>query len=135
VVGDATVYRGIALPEGAIGRLVPGATITDLGYMSTAAWAAAGEMNEETGFPHMTDPKIIATEFAQLRATGSAGDLNPSGARVFGGTAVVLEIRLSDGQPCVRGDRSVGELVLPRGTSFTVLGTRDDGTIVTEVSK
>lgn len=123
--GDETVWRGLTLPEGT--NLEPGTKLTDAGFQSTT-----------TSF-------ATAKDFADLRGGGESGLDASQSTRTFGGEPHVLEIHVEQGQPLLGmgtvASMKAEEYILPRGTTYEVLGTRlaDDpnnpGAIVVRVVK
>jgi 8-oxo-dGTP pyrophosphatase MutT (NUDIX family) len=109
VTSGGTVYRGIALPDAM--KLETGTEFQDLGYVSTSS------------------DKNVAREFADMRATGTSENLDAGSVKALGGTPTVMAIELPAGSHAMYGDRSVKEIILPRGTTFVVTGISDDGTV------
>ena len=122
---EQTVWRGLTLPEGT--NLEPGTSLTDSGFQSTT-----------TSF-------AVANDFANLRSGGETGLDASQATRAFDGEPHVLEIHVEQGQPLLSmgtiASMKAEEYILPRGTTYEVLGTRaaDDpynpGAIVVKVVK
>jgi hypothetical protein len=112
VTRGGTVYRGMSLDR----PLAPGDLIADPAYQSVT-----------------TDPDV-AREFAQFRATGKSENLVSSVLKPNGGHPVVLQMPLGKGSKALRGDSSVKELILPRGTMWRVTRV-DAATGLTEVER
>lgn len=109
----ASMYRGIAMRPGF--TLKPGDTFTD------------------NGFTSLSTSKNWAGAFADLSATGKSKYLSTATAGTMpahaGGTPAILHFSLPAGQQLGPGDDSVGEYVLPRGSTFKVTGRNPDGSL------
>lgn len=110
---DGTLYRGIAVPDPSV--FSPGTEFTDPAYMSTS------------------EDRSFAEEFAKMRAGKTADEqLSAGGAKVFGGKPVIMRVSVRKGDHLMRGDRSVKEVVLPRGQRYRVTSVDEDGTVNVE---
>lgn len=109
-------YRGIVAPPGETFK--PGDTFTDKGLVS------------------LSSDKDMAQAFAEGRASGvinmpsRLGDTDPVPVPKVAGTPTVLAIQLPAGSKGTTGERDITETILPRDTTFHVLGTGSDGTVL-----
>ncbi len=107
----AVLWRGFAAPRSILGKMTPGQEITDQAYVSTAS-----------------DPGKAAM-FAEMRSYGHAPGVVTT-VKPHGGKPVLMKITAPAGTHVFRGQVTLSEWVLPRGSRFKVTSVSADGSVI-----